>query len=425
MWNVDLRLGHFFPGFLVPLPSYPSVAGGFLLLCICIFTLTSPPMYQTQSTLIRLALVPPAVWLFWNFGFETSYNPPGAQVAVGMAVVGLYGVMRIIDTSIVTLIDRVIPFWVHKPTGKVLPTPTSMKDRLAFTIDYATSLRGTSYFSDRHWNWVPTPLIRCATKNLSRPEFLMRSLRSIVLQYFILDVLDSINKSRKWDAANRFPITSLSIPEQILFSISVCVGTTLPIIIMHEVVASVAVALGSSPASWPPMFDRPFHSTSLADFWSRRWHAIFRRVFVRLSTLVLTFLPIPNGYTRLRIAARAITIFALSASLHILLMYRLELSNPSHPSLLQTFLDRSILTFFLVQPVGLAVEALVVRPLVVKMSASEKAQRNVMRMWAWGFMLWSGRYWSDVWVKRGMWGETEHVVGYSLVRGLLKGQWKT
>ena len=424
MWNVDLRLAHFFPGFLVPYTSYPVLNGGFLLLCISIFTLTSPPAYQTRSTLVRFALTPPAILFFWNFGFDTSHNPRGPDLAVGMAVISLYGIMRIIDTNLVTAIDRTIPFYIQTSTGKALPAPTGLKDRLAFTIDYATSLRGLSWFGDRHWSWAPSPLLRAPTRNVPRREFVVRSLRSLILHYLVIDIIDSIDKSRKWDTTNRFPVTSLSIPEQILFSICVCMGTVLSITVTHTLFAGAAVALGSSPVSWPPMFDRPFQSVSLADFWSRRWHAIFRRVFTRLSSLIMPFLPIPDGYYRLRTAARAVIIFALSASMHILLMYRLELSDPSHPSLLQTFLDYSVMAFFLAQPVGLAIEALAIRPLVEKTFSGEKARTNVMRIWAWGFMLWSGRYWSDVWVKRGLWSELVHAVGYSLVRGLLKGEWK-
>lgn len=40
----------------------------------------------------------------------------------------------------------------------------------------------------------------------------------------------------------------------------------------------------SLPASslkkeWPPLFDQPTHATSLRDFWSNRWHAVFKRNF--------------------------------------------------------------------------------------------------------------------------------------------------
>ncbi|KAF8316149.1 hypothetical protein DL93DRAFT_2078412 [Clavulina sp. PMI_390] len=39
----------------------------------------------------------------------------------------------------------------------------------------------------------------------------------------------------------------------------------------------VGVLCGSDPASWPPLFDNPWISTSLHELWGRRWHQLFRR----------------------------------------------------------------------------------------------------------------------------------------------------
>ena len=40
------------------------------------------------------------------------------------------------------------------------------------------------------------------------------------------------------------------------------------------------VFLRHSPSQWPPVFDHPWFATSLSQFWSRRWHQLFRDVFV-------------------------------------------------------------------------------------------------------------------------------------------------
>jgi len=40
------------------------------------------------------------------------------------------------------------------------------------------------------------------------------------------------------------------------------------------------IFLYHSPSQWPPLFDRPWLSTSLSQFWSRRWHQLFREIFV-------------------------------------------------------------------------------------------------------------------------------------------------
>ncbi|KAF8316130.1 hypothetical protein DL93DRAFT_794859 [Clavulina sp. PMI_390] len=50
---------------------------------------------------------------------------------------------------------------------------------------------------------------------------------------------------------------------------------------IYTVFSLIGVLLcGSNPSSWPPLFDSPWISTSLHDFWGRRWHQLFRRSFL-------------------------------------------------------------------------------------------------------------------------------------------------
>ncbi|KAG2071477.1 hypothetical protein BDR04DRAFT_1098255 [Suillus decipiens] len=44
------------------------------------------------------------------------------------------------------------------------------------------------------------------------------------------------------------------------------------------------------PDQWPPSFDSPWRSTSLREFWSRRWHQWFRRLFIFLGGYPLSLL---------------------------------------------------------------------------------------------------------------------------------------
>lgn len=37
------------------------------------------------------------------------------------------------------------------------------------------------------------------------------------------------------------------------------------------------------PTSWPPIFDRPWASESLHEFWSKRWHQLLRQTFLTLG----------------------------------------------------------------------------------------------------------------------------------------------
>jgi hypothetical protein len=43
------------------------------------------------------------------------------------------------------------------------------------------------------------------------------------------------------------------------------------------------LVLGQDPAQWPPLFDSPWRATSVGDFWGRRWHQLFRHIFLVLA----------------------------------------------------------------------------------------------------------------------------------------------
>jgi len=58
----------------------------------------------------------------------------------------------------------------------------------------------------------------------------------------------------------------------------------------YDVFTALAILiLGQDPAQWPPAFDAPWRATSLSDFWGRRWHQFFRRIFVFLGGYPLSF----------------------------------------------------------------------------------------------------------------------------------------
>lgn len=407
--DIDFRLTGFFPALLVPLESHIPITIGLNLLAIANFTLTYPN--SILSFLTRLFLAPFAIQQFVQYAYGV-YDTPGAEIDVGLAVVGIYGIMRVLETTFVSMADSEPARWVVTSTGERLPLPTTFVGRVAYALDATTSLRGTSLFADTHWDWAPRALLQqAATQSLPRWAFVRTRFASLLTQFLAIDAVDSIAKSRSWARAppNPYPITSLPLHEQLIFSLCVCLQTALSISVPQTMVAILAVAAGLDSAGWPAMFDAPFAgTTSLREFWTRRWHLIFRRVFGRLARAVPLF-------------PRAVTIFAFSALLHMLLMYRIDMHVPYSVDPTRVFFDTSILKFFLSQPLGLFIEAFVVLPLIGRLPT--EWQKNAGRIWAWTWMVWAGRYWSDVWIHRGFWLPQERMVGWSVVRGMLYGQW--
>lgn len=43
--------------------------------------------------------------------------------------------------------------------------------------------------------------------------------------------------------------------------------------------------------AWPRLSYKPVYSDSLSDFWGKRWHALFRRIFIVVGARPLSNLP--------------------------------------------------------------------------------------------------------------------------------------
>jgi hypothetical protein len=48
---------------------------------------------------------------------------------------------------------------------------------------------------------------------------------------------------------------------------------------LPQSISPYSLSVSALKKEWPPLFDGPLDATSVRDFWSRRWHALFRRNF--------------------------------------------------------------------------------------------------------------------------------------------------
>lgn len=357
-----------------------------------------------------------AAFLF--FMYAPSHVTNMRLVETGIAIIGVYGLLRTVETGFVYFV-KPVPRWLT--SGKIQPLPTTFRARVLWSIDLLLSMRGTSWFKDTHWDFCPPPLLRPEHQK-SRLAFLRERVLHFLGLILILDICDAINRTGTWDIYNDYPITSLPYYQQIVYAISVCIGTALSIDKPYTLVAIISVALGSDPASWPPQFNHPFTAISLSDFWTTRWHASFRRVSFIASAAIVDLSHRLVTHRRARALAKGVCIFSITCLIHLGLMHRVN--PPELPMGTRPFWDRSTLQFFLSQPVGMFLEAVAVRPVVIRAFKSPSVRRNVSRAWTWGWLVWTGRWWGDVWVKNGCWGPTEVHIPLSPIRGILYGQWK-
>ncbi|THH17358.1 hypothetical protein EW146_g3436 [Bondarzewia mesenterica] len=73
----------------------------------------------------------------------------------------------------------------------------------------------------------------------------------------------------------------LCVAKVILITLLCALGLCTSFQMSYYGLAFAMIAIGGQePEQWPPMFDAPWRATSLADFWGRRWHQMFKRAFV-------------------------------------------------------------------------------------------------------------------------------------------------
>src|SRR6267154_2342958 len=131
------------------------------------------------------------------------------------------------------------------------------------------------------------------------------------------------------------------------------------------------------PDQWPPSFDSPWHATSLRDFWSRRWHQWFRRIFIFLGGRPLFLL-----FGR---AGGVIGAFLASGVLHHVMLLGIDPSSEMWRMLLP----------FGMMGVGLVLEHAV---------AGKNTGGWMGWMWTMGWLLLWGNMMTDGWARAGMFG---------------------
>jgi hypothetical protein len=170
-------------------------------------------------------------------------------------------------------------------TSQLLPPNRSYKQIAKDALDLCYNLRGCG------WNWSADIHIPSETRpTRSTAVFMAATLRSFVVHFLLTDI---VYYSGQWLAPsvtstpNGDSIFDLSLPPAhryiksttmtfLMLSVTYCymqmahlVGTALGVLV-----------LGQDSSLWPPGFDAPWRSTSVAEFWGRRWHQFFRESIV-------------------------------------------------------------------------------------------------------------------------------------------------
>jgi len=135
------------------------------------------------------------------------------------------------------------------------------------------------------WSWSSEPFPR----NPEPPPSISRQFLDLLLKVTAFDaahyIVEIIRPSlSRLEGDTIFDETFDLVPRLLLVScISLCGMIVIysSVEVMYQVCALFGqIVLGQSAAQWPRIADRPWMSTSVTEFWGRRWHQLFRHLFV-------------------------------------------------------------------------------------------------------------------------------------------------
>ena len=259
------------------------------------------------------------------------------------------------------------------PVERLLSIPNVLLD----AFDLISNKRGIG------WSWSHNPFPKPDARSTSIPAILAK----LLLKYVAYDTFHYLVEHFRPSVANPAGDTifdpSLSVVPRYAWAAFYTVCGAVVVYTSVDMYYHISTLMGrillrQSAWQWPPISNRPWLSTSLAELWSLRWHQLFRYVFVTLGSR-------PGGALLGR-AGALMGAFAISAVLHDLSMWGVGQGTEF----------RTVGGFFLLMGVGVTLEH------VFKVVTG----RRVGGIWGWAWtMVWTtawGTLLIDAWARRGM-----------------------
>jgi hypothetical protein len=253
----------------------------------------------------------------------------------------------------------------------------SIPNVLLDAFDLICNLRGIG------WSWSHKPFPDTSTRSTFIPVILAKLLFKLVLfdaSHYIVQYLRPTVNDPAGDTL--FDPTLSMVPRFACAAFyTLCGGMV--VFMTVEVYYHISTLVGrillrQAIWQWPPLFDRPWTSTSITDCWGFRWHQLFRHVFVVFGSR--------PGRALLGRPGAVVGAFAVSGVMHDLGMWGLGQGTEFS----------TVGGFFLLMGVGAALEH----------GFKQVTGRRVGGFWGWAWtMVWTvswGTLMIDAWARRGM-----------------------
>ena len=196
--------------------------------------------------------------------------------------------------SMILIATRTFDWTLEKgPLARHLRPAKDSKSTIMDALDLASTSRGYG------WDWSDGVYIPRDTRPTNHREFMFHVILSAAFHAFFCGVLQcairsfspigfgSLSGGSIFDETLPFHVR---YPRACIISIFATLEIYAGLQTCYDACTITAVLVfGQDPAQWPPAFDAPWCSTSLCEFWGRRWHQFFRRMFLIQGSYPLSF----------------------------------------------------------------------------------------------------------------------------------------
>ncbi|KAF8640260.1 hypothetical protein AX16_010155 [Volvariella volvacea WC 439] len=258
----------------------------------------------------RLALLPVSLWTTFNGAtrIDLSMDKPAfAYLNQGLVLAFTTSAMRITAWCFVKAPFKRLHH-SHLPSSKAQGKGNTQSNRhskplnpmhkgskLWDTLDLMFNFRGLG------WDWSNGLQVPHDTRPThSKPLFFLHTLISFLIH---LVAFDLFHYSVQWFSPSTIgaplggTIFDHTLPPLHRYARSTLIGALSGLTVYSAITAAYLLftlvgitLLGQHPSQWPPVFDSPWRSTSLTDFWAKRWHQIFRDNFISVGAYPLSLL---------------------------------------------------------------------------------------------------------------------------------------
>ena len=241
------------------------------------------------------------------------------------------------------------------------------------------------------WSWSHLP--NAPTESRPSLTFFLHTLVSLLFHVVLVDVTDRFVHLFGPDTISSpvgGSIFDPSLPPLHRYSCSTLITFTAGIMLyagmeaLHQSFALFSlVFLCHSPSQWPPLFDHPWLATSLSQFWSRRWHQLFKDIYVSSGGNTLALLMGRVG--------RVLGAFFVSGVFHALGLLGMGQGGQGGEFL-------KVIGFFMIMAVGILLEY------SWKKFTGSRVDGFFGRVWTMVWLLGWGNIYFDAWSSKGMLG---------------------